>query len=422
MKRLDWFLARRYLSSRKKGRLLSLITWIALGGVIVGVTALVVVLSVMNGAQKDLRDMILGATPHIYVLEHGSSLRLDNWQQVIGDVQEADGVEFASPFVLASVGLVRGDISAAAAGGDQYAQAADLYGVATDTGAEKVTDVEARVGELLGGPVHGLPRVVVAERLANRMDLFEGDTVVIAAFETIRPDALGNLMPDIRQFVVAGTVRTGVYDYDIKNVYMRLPDAQELLGILGIDQITGISVRLDDPFRAGRVGDALREDLGFPYRVETWITTNRALFEALKLEKLAMGIILFLILLVAAFNIVSTLVMVVADRTREIGILKSMGMTDGMVKRVFVLQGIWVGAIGTLLGVGLGLVVCAILSRYPIFRLAPEIYSLDRLPVSVEPLDLLLVVLGSLAISLVATWYPSTQASRLDPVEAIRHE
>lgn len=422
MHKLDWFIARRYLSSRKKGRLLSLITWIALGGVIVGVTALVVVLSVMNGAQKDLRDMILGATPHIYVLEHGSTLRLENWQAVIGDVENATGVEYASPFILAAAGIIRGDVAQAAQGAGQYAQAADLYGVAVGAELEKVTKVEAEVGELLGAPQHGLPRVVVAERLANRMDVFDGDTVALAALETIRPDAFGNLMPNIRRYVVAGTVRTGVYDYDIKNVYMSIEDAQQLLGIQSSDQISGISVRLEDPFDAAAVGAELREKLGFPYRIETWITTNSALFSALKLEKLAMGIILFLILLVAAFNIVSTLVMVVADRTREIGILKSMGMTNRQVKRVFMLQGLWVGAIGTGLGVALGLIVCWILSKYPIFRLAPQVYSLDRLPVSVDVTDILLVVLGSLAISLIATFYPSTQASRLEPVEAIRHE
>ncbi len=422
MERLDWFLARRYLSSRKKGRLLSLITWIALGGVIVGVTALVVVLSVMNGAQQDLRQMILGATPHIYVLEHGQALRLDNWQDVISDVQNVEGVENASPFILTTVGVVRGDMSPEyAAGSEQYAQAGDLYGVAVGEGAERVTDIEAEVGSLLG-PRHGLPPAVIAERLANRMDLFEGDTIIIAALETARPDAFGNVLPNMRQFVVSGTVRTGVYDLDLKNVYVRLEDAQSVLGLGGTDQISGISVRLDDPFSAMDVGEDMRESLGFPYRVETWISTNAAMFSALKLEKLAMGIILGLVMLVAAFNIVSTLVMVVADRTREIGILKSMGMTDGQVKRVFVLQGMWVGAIGTAIGLVVGLVVCWILHQYPIIRLAPEIYSLDRLPVLVQPADLLMVVTGSLVISLVATLYPSGQASRLAPVEAIRHE
>jgi len=197
---------------------------------------------------------------------------------------------------------------------------------------------------------------------------------------------------------------------------------QDLLGVLGADQVSGLSVRIDDPWEAADTGRDIQDHLGFPYWIQTWIDTNQSLFAALQLEKLALGVILFLIVVVAAFNIVSTLVMVVVDRTPEIGILKSMGMTDGQVLRVFILQGMAIGVLGTLLGTGLGLFLSWILHRFQIIQIPPDVYFIERLPVSVVPSDVLLIVGGSLLIALLATIYPALQASRLQPVEAIKHE
>jgi lipoprotein-releasing system permease protein len=417
VKRLDWFIARRYLSSRKKGRFLSFITWIALGGITVGVTALNVVLGVMNGMQEELRDKILGSTPHVMVLEHGESLRLSDWRGVQTSVTGMPGVEAAAPFILTKVALLRTE---------EYVQTADLYGVSLEgTPEEAVTEMEEEIRRgihSLEPTPSGLPPVVLGGRLAERMGIFEGDTLLVFSLENVRTDPLGSLRPTVRQFEVTGAFMTGMYEYDLNNMYAPLEVVQGMLGIREQDQVSGLGVRITDPWEATAVGREIRSRLGFPYYVESWITTNQSLFSALQLEKLAMGIILFLIVIVAAFNIVSTLVMVVVDRTSEIGILKSMGMTDRGILRIFLLQGFAIGVLGTVLGTGLGLFLSWILHRFEIIQIPPDVYFIDRLPISVQPSDVLLIVAGSLVISLLATIYPAYQASRLQPVEAIKHE
>ncbi|MEX1258435.1 MAG: ABC transporter permease [Gemmatimonadota bacterium] len=417
MVRLSWFLARRYLASRKRGRLLSFITWIALGGITVGVTALIVVIGVMDGMQKELQDKILGATPHLVVLERGNSLRMSGWRDIAVRVQENTSVQAVTPFALTKVMVIRGA---------DFAQALDLYGfdlgappeeAATETEAElrrQLSDLEATEGEL--------PPVVLGELNAARMGLFPGDTIFVIAVENMGFTPMGTLSPAIRRWVVAGTFGTGMYDYDMNNAYAPLEQVQSLLGMRTDDQVSGLGVRIVDPWVAEDVGIALQAELGPLYYTESWITTNQSLFSALRLEKLAMGVILFLIVIVAAFNIVSTLVMVVVDRTSEIGILKSMGMSDPQVLRVFVLQGFAIGVLGTFLGTSFGLILSWILDRYEIIRIPPDIYFIERLPVSVDPVDIAIIVGGSLLISLVATIYPALQASRLEPVEAIKHE
>ncbi len=417
MGRLHWFIARRYLASRKKGRLLSFITWISLGGITVGVTALIVVIGVMNGMQEEIRGKILGSTPHVMVLQQGSSLRLADWQQVMETVRANEAVEAVAPFVVTKVALLRSD---------EYAQVADLYGIDLSGDPEaSVTEMEAdlRTGVYdLGPQESGLPPMVLGERLAMRMGIYTGDTVTVMTLENMRSDAFGRPLPSIRNLEVTGTFSTGMYEYDANNIYVPIEWAQGILGMAERDEVSGLGVRISDPGAANEVGQELRVELGFPYYVESWITQNQALFSALELEKLAMGIILFLIVIVAAFNIVSTLVMVVVDRTSEIGILKSMGMTDGGILRVFLYQGLAIGVLGTILGTSLGLFLSWFLDTYQPIRIPPDVYFIERLPVATQPSDLLLIVAGSLLISLLATIYPAFQASRLQPVEAIRHE
>jgi lipoprotein-releasing system permease protein len=418
MTRLHWFIARHYLGGSRGRGLLSLITWIALGGVTVGVTALIVVTAVMTGMQEDLTGKILESTPHVLVLEQGSALRLSNWQAVVDTAMSVDGVVGAAPFVLSQVNLVRGQ------GDARYSQPATLYGVRVDPSKSVATDMELKIleGALdLKRPASGLSPLLLGTGLADRMQLFRGDTVVVISFENLKSGLLG-LSPTLRNFEVTGTFTTGMYEYDTQNVYTTLEDAQEILGLTGTDQVSGVGVRTTNPDLATAVGDTIQAKLGFPYYVESWITTNRALFSALKLEKIAMVLILFLIVVVAAFNIVSTLVMVVADRTREIGILKAVGMTRRGILSVFILQGAWIGIMGTITGTGLGLFLCWIMDRYEIIRIPPDVYFVDHLPVSLQPTDVLLIVGGSIAIAFAATIYPALQASRLEPVDAIRHE
>ena len=404
------------MASRKRGRLLSLITWIALGGVMVGVSALVVVIGVMTGMQEDLREKILGSTPHVLVLEQGTALRMNGWQDVLDTVLAVPEVVTASPFVLSQVTIRRQ--------GQDYAQAADLYGVSTEDVPGSVTEMEEQIRSgvhSLRTPPSGLAPILMGSNLAVRLQVFSGDTLVVVSMEHLRPDLFGGLTPTLRMFEVTGTFTTGMYDYDTKNLYTTIADAQDLLG-LAPDVASGIGVRTLDADRASSVGEELQRRLGFPYFVESWITTNKALFSALKLEKLVMGLILFLIVLVAALNIVSTLVMVVSDRTREIGILKAMGMTRNAILRVFVLQGVWIGLIGTALGALFGVLVCWLLATYEIIKIPPDVYFVDHLPIRLEVADLLVIVAASMVVAIAATIYPALQAARLQPVEAIRHE
>lgn len=412
---LEWYVARRYMASRRRGRLFSFITWIALGGVTIGVGALVVVIGVMSGMQEDLLGKILESSPHVLIQQQGSSLRMDDWETVAERVRQIEGVEAVAPWVLTTVTALRG----------RYSQSADMYGVALDVRGPAVTEMEARIQEGahdLGPTDSGLPPILMGSRLAARMQVLNGDTLTLIAFENLTVDVMGMPSPSMRQYEVTGTFTTGMYDYDVKNIYVPIQAAQEQLGILDRDQVSGLGVRVDDPDQALLVSDLIQNSLGNEFYAVSWSTTNRALFSALELEKLAMYLILTLIVVVAAFNIVSTLVMVVVDRTREIGILKSMGMTDRMILRIFMLQGLSIGIIGTTLGAVIGLVLSWVLDTFEIITIPAEVYFVEHLPVSVHATDVGMIVSVSLLIAFLATIYPALKASQLEPVQAIRHE
>jgi lipoprotein-releasing system permease protein len=397
--------------------LLSLITWIALGGVTVGVMALIVVIAVMTGMQEDLRNKILESTPHLYVLENGESLRLHHWPDVMDTILSVDGIVAAAPFALSEVSVIKQSATGL------YPQSAQLYGVDIDTTRAAPTEMERMIisGALdLTPPPSGLPPLLMGSILADRMGVFAGDTLIVASFENL-VYSLGMPEPTLRPFEVTGTFTTGMYDYDFQNVYTTLAAAQDLLG-MDSDVASGIGARVVDPEEAEELSATLRERLGFSYSVVSWQRQNAALFSALKLEKIAMALILFLIVLVAAFNIVSTLVMVVSDRTREIGILKAMGMTKGGILRVFVLQGAWIGVMGTLVGTLGGVFLSWLIDTYEIIKIPPDVYFVDHLPVELQWPDVLVIVGGSIAVAFLATIYPALQASRLEPVDAIRHE
>jgi len=417
VRRLDWFVARRYLASRRRGRFLSLITLIAVGGVAVGVMALMIVIAVMTGLSRDLQAKILGSTPHIYVFQQNFGFRLGDWQNVLARVRRIPGVVAAEPFMLSTV------LVTVQSTGGQYAQPGILYGIDPQSSPTPLTGLERqiRAGEYRLGPTPGgLPGVLVGYRLADRLGLIQGDTLIVITSENIDITPLG-LNPRMLQYEVTGTFRTGMYEYDDKNLYADLEAVQQLLHVPA-DTVSGLAVNVADAWRVGEVRERVSKALPYPYTIQDWTQINGSLFSALRLEKLAMTVILSLIILVAAFNIVSTLIMVVRDKTREIGILKSMGMTDEMVLRIFMLQGLAIGVIGTVLGAVGGLILIGVVDHYELIRLPGDVYFIEKLPLRLDPLDAVLIMALSLAIALLATIYPARQAARLVPVDAIRYE
>ncbi len=416
MSRVEWWIAGRYLRSRRASRFVSLITLIAVSGVALGVMALIVVIGVMSGLQGDLRDKILIANPHLRVLTYGEGLRMDDWQKVLATVRADRSVVAAAPFVL-SQGLV--------SAGHDYAEGVAVIGIETDTGRAAVTGLArsftsgdlrfaTRAGDVDGG-------VVLGRRLAARLNVFPGSVVTLISPAGSKFNAaVGAFVPRYWRYEVTGVFDTGMYEYDNTYVVMPREAAQRFAGLGGA--VTGLEVRVRDPWQASVVARELEARLGYPYRALDWAAQNSQLFSALKLEKLAMSVILLLIVLVAAFNIVSTLTMTVGDRTKEIGILRAMGMTAGQIRRIFVAQGVVVGVVGTAIGTVLGVALAAAVGRYHLISLDPTVYFIDHLPVSLALSDVATVVLASLAIAALATVYPSTQAAGLQPVDAIRHE
>jgi lipoprotein-releasing system permease protein len=413
---VEWWIAGRYLRSRRASRFVSLITLIAVSGVALGVMALIVVIGVMSGLQRDLREKILVANPHLRVLTYGEGLRLDDWAKTLATVRRDPHVVAAAPFVLS-----QGMLSA----GHDYTEGVAVIGMERDTGRAAVTGLAK---SFVSGDLRFATRerdvdggVVLGRRLAQRLSVYPGNvvTLISPAGSKFNP-AIGAYVPRYWRFEVTGLFETGMYEYDNSYVVMPREVAQRFAG-LG-SAVTGIEVRVQDPWKAGEVALELETRLGYPYRALDWSAQNSQLFSALKLEKLAMAVILLLIVLVAAFNIVSTLTMTVGDRTKEIGILRAMGMTAGQIRRIFVTQGVVVGVVGTAVGTIGGVLLAAAVGTYHLISLDPTVYFIDHLPVDLAPTDVLTVIVASLAIAALATVYPSSQAARLQPVEAIRHE
>jgi len=414
--RLERRIAGRYLRSRRAKRAASLNTIIATGGVAVGVMALIVVLGVMNGLRDDLRERILVASPHLRVLTFGAGLRLDDWRQVLATAKQQPGVVAAAPEVISQAGI---------SAGHDYGEGVNLLGFDPDTGARAVTSFPQSIkkGDLSFQPkrkdVDGA--ILLGSRLANRLTVWTGDVVTLVPVTQAKLNpALGVAVPKFWKFEVTGLFETGMFQYDNQFVVVSRSVAQQFTG-LG-DAVSGIAIRVSDPEIAPQVGRQLEERLGYPYRTLDWQTQNASLFSALELEKLAMGLIIFFIMVVAAFNIVGTLTMVVTDKTREIGILQAMGLTAPAVARIFLAQGAIIGLVGTTLGLLGGLAVSYVVDRSGWIRINPAVYFIDHLPVHVELVDVIVVVLASVGIALLATLYPSRSAARLTPVEAIRHE
>lgn len=414
---LERSIALRYMRGRKQSRFASLNTIIAIGGVAIGVIALIVVLGVMNGLRDDLRDRILVANPHLRILTYGATLRIDNWREALQAIRTHPDVVAAGPEVLTK-SLILNQAN--------YPAAVDVVGFDPDTGRVAVTTLAQKVtpGSLSfrtsSDTVDG--GIVLGYRLAERLSAYPGDVVrlVSPASVTTVNRAMGRPVPHFWYFEVTGTFDTGMYQYDDGFAVMDMATAQRFSGL--DTAVTGIQIRVKDPWKAPEVGDSLQRRLGYPFRSYDWQVQNQSLFSALQLEKLAMGLIICFIMVVAAFNIIGTLTMVVAEKTKEIGILQAMGFTPGGIARVFLSQGAIIGGVGTALGLVGGLVLAYVIDSSGLIKIDPAVYFIDHLPVHVEPRDVAAVVLFSFLVAVVATSHPSRAAAKLTPVEAIRHE
>lgn len=413
MNRLELGIAWRYLRSRRGSKLLSLISVIAIGGVVVGVSALIVIMGVMTGLQNDLREKILIGSPDLRVMMQGSDMVLKGWQPVARTVAAEEDVVAVAPFV---------HVQALVGAGNKYSGGAMVVGIQPLGVGKPVTSIRtfATAGDFSFATTDGRRRgAVLGERLASRLGVYPGvDSVTLTTSGTEVSPVTGMPSVSAMTFEVTGIFKTGMYQYDDAYLFVALDAAQELAG-LGQD-VTGLEVATSDRWVAMDVARRLQTKLGYPFITEDWQAQNNSLFQALRLEKLGMSLILMLVILVAAFNIVGTLTMVVADKTKEIGILRAMGMPASSIRRIFLLQGVMIGVVGTALGLALGLITAVALDEYRLIPLNPEVYFIDHLPVARKPLDIAVTVVASLLIAAVATLYPALQASRLLPVEAMR--
>lgn len=412
----EFFVSLRYLKAKRKQTFISIITFISIGGVALGVTALIVVLAVMSGFENDLKNKILGLNAHVLVLSWDN--QVENYAHLAGQVEKVPGVTGATPFILTQVLLnTPQKVTGAVLRGLEVnsARRVIILDRIIRTGSWKA--LEAPAGDQPDAGA-SLPGIILGQELAKQLGLSLGDPVsVVSPLGEVSP--LGRV-PKTRPFRLAGTFESGMFEYDSTIAFISLAQAQSFLSMPG--RVTGLEVKTRDIYEADRIAIDIKTRLGFPYWTKDWMRMNKNLFSALKLEKLVMFIILALIILVAAFNIVSSLIMVVMEKTKDIAVLKSMGATAGSIMKIFVLEGLIIGVVGTTLGLIGGVGLCEILRKYQFIHLPSDVYYISSLPVLMKGLDILLIVVAAIAITFVATLYPAWQASRLDPVEALRYE
>jgi lipoprotein-releasing system permease protein len=405
-------IALRYLTARRKQAFISVISAISVLGVVVGVMALMVALGLMTGLQREIRSKILGATAHISIFRSGNE-PFDNYREVVKKAR-------AVPRVLGVAPTVYGKGLMTTAGGSAVAMLKGIVPAQERT----VTDLASQVveGQLdaLDHVAEGsLPPVLLGRDLASTLGVGVGDVVSVTS-PNGRLSPYG-MVPSMKKFRVAGTVYSGLYEFDAQWAYIPLSVAQRLF-TEGSDSASLVEVRLDDIYAVRAVAPRILAALGDGYITTDWIMQNQSLFSALWLEKVAIGITIGLIVMVAALNIVATLILLVMEKHKDIAILVSMGASRGAITRIFMLQGTVIGALGTLTGAVLGWGLCRVLDHYKLIRVPVDVYQVSYVPFTLLPLDAATVIVGAVLICFLATIHPARGASRLDPAEALRYE
>ena len=405
----ELFFALRYLRAKRKQAFISVITVISVLSVTIGVMALVVVLSVMNGFRTDLMSRILGVNSHILVLNYGGAFK--DYEAVAEKVEKVDGVLASTPFIY-SQGMVNfsGNVSMAVLRG------LDLKTVTEVLGIESMIK-KGSLASLEENPT-GLPGIIIGNELSRKVEAHPDDTLTLV-FPDEKLTASGRA-PKTRRYKVTAIFDSGMYDYDASMAFISLKDFQDLLG-LG-NRVTGLEVKVREVHKADVIAEAIQGQLGYPYWTRDWKLTNRNLFAMLSLQKTTLFVILSMIVLVGALSIIGTLVMVVMEKRKDIAILRAMGTSARSIMSIFMLQGVLVGFAGTLTGLASGLGICYILAKYKFITLPADVYYISTLSVQVQSVDVFFVSLSAIFISFLATLYPSWHASKQNPVNAIRYE
>lgn len=402
-------IAARYLRTRRTTGFITLLSWIAIVGVTIGVAALIIVPAVMNGFETEVRDRIAGTNAHVLLLSYESRGIVDS-AKVMAHLRRRPGVVAVSPFIYSKALVTREGIADGI-----IVKGVDLRQErAVTTVAQDITPDMSAIPD---STADGLPGIVLGAEVAARLRAGLDEKVVLATLHGGVESPVG-LVPRLQPFRVVGIFSSGLYEYDSSLAYISLEEARRLFEVEGV---TGVQIRITDLFRAPDFAGALTRDLGgYPYRTSDWIEQNANLFRFMKIEKVTMFIILALIVLVAALNIVSTLILLAMEKRHDVGALLAMGASRWDIVRVFLYAGLCIGVVGVALGTGLGLIGCWALGRFRFIDIPSDVYFLSTLPVQVEAPDVVLVIVVTLVLCLLAAAYPAWYASRRSPVESLR--